>query len=317
MRHARYLVLAAALVAVVPATSQAASSKGCEGGGFVLRNLADGSTVGSTPGGDIETSLAASRLGTSFLADGKYVEFTVQPASLGLTDWTFTGAPNPLDITGGVPTVVFASKSPDHRGLTLTSPLAAELYAEDLAISRTGPGLSMKITAKDCANGGVFQMEVERGDGTATTYTHVLGDGVFYFDNPNFRAREGDVVPYKDTTVEVSTRINFANDVSSRFVGRDSAQVADRIDNPACMNPFVSRVSGPETILHCGGVSRWSVASGGRMGQVMGQDAIEVAPPATECTRRCSAQNRVRGESVKLGFPFPVPDASRLKPRFG
>jgi hypothetical protein len=31
----------------------------------------------------------------------------------------------------------------------------------------------MKIQAKDCANGGLFQMEVERGD-TATDITHVL-----------------------------------------------------------------------------------------------------------------------------------------------
>jgi len=77
----------------------------------------------------------------------------------------------------------------------------------------------MKIQAKDCANGGVFQMEPVRADGAATVFTHVLGDGVFYFDNPNFRAREGDVVPFKDTTVTVAARINFANDSSGAFVG--------------------------------------------------------------------------------------------------
>jgi hypothetical protein len=52
------------------------------------------------------------------------------------------------------------------------------------------------------------------------------------------------------------------------------------------------------------------------MGAVFGEDAIEVAPPATICTHQCQAQNRVRGQSVKLGFPFPVPDTSRLQPRF-
>ena len=61
--------------------------------------------------------------------------------------------------------------------------------------TRTGTGLSMKIQAKDCANGGIFQMEPERADGTATRITHTLGPDAFYFDNPNFRAREGDVVP--------------------------------------------------------------------------------------------------------------------------
>ena len=130
---------------------------------------------------------------------------------------------------------------------------------------------------------------------------------MFYFDNPNFRAREGDVVPFKDTTVTVGTRINFTNNVSPRFVGRDSPQVATRIANPACPNPFVSRVRGPEVVNHCGGVSQWSVASGGRMGQVMGEDGVEVAPPPSTCTHQCQAQNRVRGQAVVLGFPFPRP----------
>ena len=317
MRHTRAVVIAIAALTALPATAGAASSAGCEGGGFVLRNLSDGTTVGSTPGGDIDTTVAASRLGETFLADGKYVEFTVHSSSLGLTDWTLTGVANPLDITGGRRTVVFASKMPDHRGLFLTGALGVEAKEDTLELSRSGPGLDMKLQAKDCANGGVFQMEPERDDDATTVFTHVLGDGVFYFDNPNFRAREGDVVPYKDTTATVSTRINFANDLSSRFVGRDSAQVAERIDNPACPNDFISRIDGPETVFHCGGVSQWDVASGGRMGQVMGEDAIEVAPPATDCTQNCQAQNRVRGRSVKLGFPFPVPDASRLKPRFG
>jgi hypothetical protein len=38
-------------------------------------------------------------------------------------------------------------------------------------------------------------MEVERNDGTATVFTHVLGDGVFYFDNPNVRDRLGENLP--------------------------------------------------------------------------------------------------------------------------
>jgi hypothetical protein len=60
----------------------------------------------------------------------------------------------------------------------------------------------------------------------------------------------------------------------------------------------------------------WDVASGGRMGGVFGEDSTEVAPPATTCTQNCQAQNQVRGQAVVLGFPSPVPDASRLRPRF-
>ena len=174
----------------------------------------------------------------------------------------------------------------------------------------------MKLQAKDCANGGVFQMEPERGDGTATRITHTLGAGAFYFDNPNFRAREGDVVPYKDTTATVAARINIASDLAPKLVGRDSPQVATRVLQ-GCLNTIPPRAAraASRRVDHCGGVSVWDVASGGRMGGVFGEDATEVAPPATTCTQDCQAQNQVRGQAVVLGFPFPVPAASRLQRR--
>jgi hypothetical protein len=52
------------------------------------------------------------------------------------------------------------------------------------------------------------------------------------------------------------------------------------------------------------------------MGQVMGEDSVEIAPAAKVCTAGCTAQNQVQGRAVVVGFPFPVPDAVRLKPRF-
>jgi hypothetical protein len=296
----------------------AATSAGCEGGGYSI--VLPG---GTTLAGNAATSVPASSLGTSFLVKGKYNEFQVVAATFEVRNYAFTGAPNPLDMTGGVRTPVFARKTPDHRGLSLTNALSVELSEEDMVISRTGPGLTMKIQAKDCANGGLFQMEVQRADGTQTDITHVLatasGAGAnltaFYFDNPNFRAREGDVVPYKDTTIVVPSRINFANDFSPKFVGRDSPQVATRVLQ-GCPNQIRKRDGSLVTVDHCGGVSVWRVASGGRMGAVFGEDATEVAPPATICTHQCQAQNRVRGQSVVLGFPFRVPDPSRLLPRF-
>jgi hypothetical protein len=298
---------------------QAASSAGCEGGGFSVV-LAGGSTLS----GELDTTVPASSLGTTFSVKGKYVEFDVVSSSFEVLNYAFTGAPNPLDITGGVRTVVFGRKTPDHKGLALTGALSVELKDTDVEINRSGPGLSMKMQAKDCANGGLFQMEPERGDGGTTDITHVLASPaspepanmtVFYFDNPNFRAREGDTVPYKDTTVVVPARVNFANDFSPKFVGRDSPQVATRVLQ-GCRNNILKRDGTTAVVDHCGGVSVWRVASGGRMGAVFGEDATEVAPPASNCTENCQAQNRVRGQSVVLGFPFPVPDASRLKPRF-
>jgi hypothetical protein len=323
-RCATALAVSALLLTAGAGTASAASSKGCEGGGFAVTGLANGVPVGPTAaGGSLNATIPASNLGRSFLVKGKYVEFTVVSASFAVENWTFTGAANPLDLTGGRRTVVYASKTPDHRGLTLTSGVSVELTGTDIVVTRTGTGLSMKLQAKDCATGGIFQMEPQRGDGTTTRVTHVLaGDGsrpedVFYFDNPNFRAREGDTVPFKDTTVTVAARINFANDVSPNFVGRDSPQVATRVTQ-GCPNtvPAPKRPGGTASVDHCGGISVWDVASGGRMGQVMGEDSTEVAPPPTNCTTNCQAQNRVRGQAVVLGFPFPVPAASRLKPRF-
>ena len=289
--------------------ADAASSAGCEGGGFIVmgRTMPQGTT-----------SVPASSVPATFLVKGKFVQFDVDAATLGIRNFTMTGAPNALDITGGVPTPVYASKLPDHQGLTLTSALSVELKDTDVELNREGRGVSMKIQAKDCANGGIFQMEVEREDGVPTLFTHTLADKVFYFDNRNFRNREGDSVPYKDTTVVVTPRVNFANNTSSKFVGRDSPQVAIRRSEPGCVNQIATRFPATPfvTVRHCGGISRWDVASGGRMGQVMGEDAVEVAPPATVCTQNCQAQNRVRGQSTILGFPFPVALADQLKPRF-
>jgi hypothetical protein len=50
------------------------------------------------------------------------------------------------------------------------------------------------------------------------------------------------------------------------------------------------------------------------MGMVTGEDATEVANPPTTCTSDCQAQNQVEGSLATLGFPAPVPAASRLTP---
>jgi hypothetical protein len=309
-----------AALAIVPSRALAASSASCGGGGFSLLGLS----------GDQRTVVGASSVGSTFTVKGRYLEFTVESSTFGIRDWKLTGAPNPRDITGGKPTPVFASKIPDHRGLSLTSDVSVRIDREKLVIERTGFGLSMKIQANDCANGGIFQVEPARADGTATVFTHVLADGVFYFDNPNVRTLLGVNLPCSgvlpdgtpvvceganpDGTVTVTARVNFANDVSSNFVGRDSPQAATRIVTD-CTNGIPNPLH-PGTVSHCGGVSQWSVASGGRMGQVMGEDATEIAPAAKPCTANCTAQDQVQGKAVVVGFPFPVPAEVRLQPRF-
>jgi len=75
--------------------------------------------------------------------------------------------------------------------------------------------------------------------------THVLGDDVFYFENPNVRDRLGENIPCSgiladgtlvackganpDGRVTVTARVNFAIDFSSKFVGRDRPQAATRM----------------------------------------------------------------------------------------
>ena len=126
-----------------------------------------------------------------------------------------------------------------------------------------------------------------------------LTAGAFYFDNANFRAHLGEFLgsectskvtgPPSQFCVRVTPRVNIGNDVSPKFAVRDSAQVATRVLQPECGPDFTNNLGLSETRDHCGGISGWDVASGGRMGMVTGEDATEVANPPTTCTRQCQA----------------------------
>lgn len=318
--------LASAALVATTGPAAAASSDGCTDGGFRLVNLTTGRVVAQAGDDRVRTTLSAASLGDRFGVRGRYVQFDVRSSDFAVLDQAFTGAANELDITGGEFTPVFASRVPDHRGATLAGGIAIRLDEEELRLERAGSEVSMKIQGKDCAQGGIFQMEPEREDSTATRFTHTLatssepGMTPFYFDNPNFRARIGDFLGSGCTSVEtgtpgqfcveVSARVNIANDFSDEFVVRDSAQVATRVPQPECntADPLTPSVA------HCGAVSIWDVASGGRMGFVTGEDSTEVANPPTTCVSDCQAQNQVRGRLANLGHPFPVPAGSRLVP---
>jgi hypothetical protein len=310
-------VLAAAPLGLFFATSsaQAAKADGCAGGGFTVLGKS-----GAT-GFDGTVAAPAGR----FTVQGKYTQFDIRSSDFALFDYAFTGAANPEDITGGKFTPVFASKIPYHRGLSLSSPISLLLSGSDLVISRTGTGLTMKMQAKDCATGGIYQMEVQRDDGTRTRIVHRLAAEAFYFDNANFRAKLGQFLgddcqsiqtgPPSKLCVQVTPRVNVANNISAKFVLRDSAQVATRIRQATCGPDFTNNLGLTETRDHCGGMSVWDVASGGRLGMVTGADGTEVANSPTVCTTDCQAQNRIQGRLANLGFPFPVPTASQLTPR--
>jgi hypothetical protein len=282
-------------VAFTSGEAQAASSRFCEGGGWVLTQQAN-----------------------TMLVRGKHVRFDIDLRTMGVRNWTLTGAVNPGRLVDQ-PTVIFTEKTPLH-GKVLTQTERLRNDRGDLVFIRTNGVVTVKIQAKDCSQGGVFQMEVERDDAPFTRFRHVLAPDTFYYDNPNFRQREGDVVRFSNSAgqtqnITITPRINFGSDNKPKLVGRDSPQAATRVSHNTCTNQIPKRDGTVSTVRHCGGVSEWDVLDGGRMGQVMGEDATEVAPPATFCTKDCQAQNQVRGGAVVLGHPASVPFVFRLQPR--
>jgi hypothetical protein len=307
------IALSSLVLGLSAVTANAANSNGCEGGGFAI--------LGHTAQGKLEVPV--SQLGARFAVKGKYVEFEVDPVNMAVYNYTMTGAANKLDITGGVRTPVFASKVADLGGVPLTGTMTLQLVSDgSFTMARGDSGVTITLTGKDCAQGGIFQMETERADGATTLVTHTLATSTtnanltpFYFDNRNFRAREGDVVPFADSTITITARTNIGNDFSSKFVLRDSVQDATRRAESTCVNSIINRFGQPVTVKQCGAVTRFDVLSGGRLGQVMGEDGTEVAPAAAACASHCKAADQVKGAALTLGFPFPVSVADRFQPR--
>ena len=138
-----------------------------------------------------------------------------------------------------------------------------------------------KIQAKDGAQGGIFQMETEFAG--PVEFTHTLAPGIFYFLNA------------------FTGKINFGNGVDAvsasqsatgfhqMLLGKDSPQVATKT-------------------LQTATVTKWVVQPGGRVGGVLGEDAIELSAGATNCTSHCQAQNRIQGS-----LPVP-PDPTNPTP---
>jgi hypothetical protein len=316
------LLLASTLTGVYAPAAHAAKSSSC--GNFqVLGKSGSNGFDGTVPAPS-----------NTFHVQGTFTQFDVRTADFAVFNYAFTGAPNAEDITGGHFTPVYESKVPDHRGLVLTSGISLKVRDAELVLSRTGTGgLSMKIQAKDCATGGIFQMEPARADNTRTRIIHRLAGTdasatttAFYFDNANFRANLGRYLgadcqnaqtgPPSTYCVRVTPRVNITNGVSAEFVVRDSAQVATRVPQPGCGPDFANSLGLSDTKDHCGGMSIWDVASGGRMGMVTGTDATEVANPPAACVQNCPAENQVHGRLAILGLPFPVGADSRLAPRY-
>src|SRR4051812_1839914 len=168
---------AAALVAASARPAAAAVSAACNGGNFAV-TLPGGRVLAGSNGWKIAAASlpAHSRLHVQ----GRYVQFDLDVSDFAVYDYALTGAANPLDMTGGVFTPLFASKVPDLGGRSLDGgDLEVKLSPQTGELLRKG-GASMKLQLKDCAQGGIFQMEADQ----ATTVTHTLAPNAFYFTNP-------------------------------------------------------------------------------------------------------------------------------------
>jgi hypothetical protein len=219
------IILAAVMVST-PERAQAAKAGTCER--FTV------STGGQTFSGDQKRTLQPSQVGPTIEVSGTYIRFTIISNTFEVRNYTHTGADSPrpdknLPIDG--PTVIFTSKVPNH-GQILNGPLSLEIAAEGVVLERAGGGQDMKIQAKDCQQGGLFQMEPEPG----TTETNTLGPGLRYTQQP----------PGEE-------RLCFTN---GRFSGYDSPELATLVSNTAS-------------------TATWDVQAGGRIGMVIGEDAVE------------------------------------------
>jgi hypothetical protein len=267
-------VRSAALVVAVVAGSLAlgsvpanASGKTSAGGDY--RVTVAGTTYDPAPGKSVK--LGGIAPGQRIQVRGVNNGFDVDVATLGVYDYTLTGAPDTQRMVTR-PTVVFASKVPTLTAAQLAGATIKSLEVKDdsvVLLFSTAAG-KFKIQAKDGAQGGIFQMESEFG--APVEFVHTLGSGLFYFVN------------------QYTGKVNFGDGVDAvtsgggahqMLLGKDSPQVATKT-------------------FQSGTVTKWLVTSGGRLGGVLGEDAIELSAGATNCTSQCQAQNRIRGS-------LPVP----------
>src|SRR4051812_44409503 len=271
-RMPRRFLAALALGTAVLLLPGVAHARGGDDGGPVENGGGGGSVTGdftvtvngrtSNPAAGKDFRVAGAVPTSPVVVTGRHVGFRIDPGALGVYDYTLTGAFDAQRMVT-TPTVVFASKVPVLTAAQRAGVLIEELRLRDdtLVVTFSTAAGKLKVQAKDAPQGGIFQMEQEFG--APVEFVHTLGAGLFYFVN------------------EFTGKVNLGNGVDAdathrMLLGKDSPQVATKLQQTAT-------------------VTRWSVASGGRMGGVLGEDAIELSAGATNCTSDCQARNRIQG----------------------
>ena len=226
------LALFVALFAASPAPAYA--GKDCSGSFTVA--LSDGRSF-SAAQGDFNVAVGA---GVTAQVRGRFVQFTVNLDTFAVTDYTLNS-----NATANQPAVIFARKEALH-GRTLTSNLSIDLNDEQLVLERAGGGVEMKIQAKDCSEGDIFQVEPSQ----TLNVEHTLGPLFVY-------------------CVDSLGRVLIVS-ASNPLVGREGPEAAALVfPTPA------SAIVGTK-------FSRWQVQAGGHVEMVTGEDAVE--PLGAPCT---------------------------------
>ncbi|MCM6762981.1 hypothetical protein NB037_11185 [Rathayibacter sp. ZW T2_19] len=270
-RTARTVAIAAAALLLTGLAASPAHAKTSSVGGDYAVTV-NGTTYNPAPGRDAKLDDVS--VSGAIAVRGVNNRFDIRPSTLGVYDYTLTGAPDTQRMVTA-PTVVFASKVPTLTAPQLSGARLESLQVKDdtlVVILRTAGG-KLKIQAKDGAQGGIFQMEPEFA--APVELVHTLGPGLFYFVN-SYTGK----INFGDGVDAVSAQ-QSPTGYHQMLLGKDSPQVATKT-------------------FQSGTVTKWSVTPGGRLGGVLGEDAIELSQGATNCTSQCQAQNRINGS-------LPVP----------
>jgi hypothetical protein len=171
---------------------------------------------GATYKGDTTQKLSDAQVaGRSVFVHGTFVEFTVNLDTFAVTNYTLTGAPSDKQITNAR-TIVYTSKAPQLAS-NLSGDLTLQLQQETILLQR-GNGQSIKVTGKDCPQGGIFQMEPQPG----TTVVHQLAAGYMYY-------------------TDALGRTLFTNGV---VIGRESPQLASLVSRTATVSTWSVQAGG-------------------------------------------------------------------------
>ncbi|KAJ7115600.1 hypothetical protein C8R43DRAFT_1138058 [Mycena crocata] len=207
---------------------------------------------------------------------GLHMSLVIDPVTLNMFNYTLTGFPDERRLVTK-PTIIFSSQN-----ISLIKAQLGSINVKSVEVKDDSAVLVFETAAGKLVQfiGGTLQMEAEFSSNIE--FVHTIGPGLFYFINPftnktNFGDGLGPVSKAQDP-------VNY----HTMLIGKDSPQVATRT-------------------FQDGVISRWSVAPGGRVGIVIGEDATELGPGATDCTSMCQAQNQIHDSLPNPGAPEGVP----------